>query len=191
MDDITIDQDIRNAVETLRKGGIILYPTDTVWGIGCDATNAEAVEKIYRLKQRAESKSMLVLVDSEAMLERTVRDVPEVAWELLEAADEPLTVIYDSAPGLARNLVADDGSAGIRLTKDDFCRRLVFRLRRPLVSTSANISGHAAPAVYSEISEEIKAGVDYICHHRRDDNTHHAPSHIIKLGAGGLLKIIR
>jgi len=186
-----MEEDIRLAVETLRKGGIILYPTDTVWGLGCDATNTEAVAKIYELKRRSESKSMLVLVDSEAMLERTVEDVPEVAWELLEAATEPLTVIYDSAPTLPRNLLAKDGSIGIRLTHDPFCRRLIGRLRHPIVSTSANISGEKTPAVFKEISEEVKQGVDYVCNYRREDQTRRKPSDIIKLGSGGLISIIR
>ena len=188
---ITFEQDIKNALDTLRKGGIILYPTDTIWGIGCDATNAEAVKRIYNLKRREESKSMLALVDSEAALERTVDDVPEVAWELMEAAVRPLTIIYDHPHGVAENLLADDGSLGIRITKERFSNELCRRLRRPLVSTSANISGEKAPASFREIKQEILDGVDYVVSYGQDDDMAAAASNIIKLSDGGLFKIIR
>lgn len=188
---MTFEEDIKNAVAVLKKGGIILYPTDTVWGIGCDATNPEAVKKIYELKQRAESKSMLVLVDGEAMLDRTVKDIPEVAWQLIEAAVDPMTVIYDHPCGVAPNLLAEDGSLGIRITSERYSNELCRRLRRPIVSTSANVSGKNAPVFFSQISDEIKDGCDYIAEYRRDDNTPHKPSNIIKVSDGGLIKVIR
>lgn len=190
-ENITYDQDIRNALDTLRKGGIILYPTDTIWGIGCDATNADAVKKIYDLKRRAESKSMLALVDSEAALERTVNDVPEVAWELIDAAVRPLTIIYDHPHGVAKNLLAEDGSLGIRITGERFSNELCRRLRRPLVSTSANISGEKAPESFREIPQVIIDGVDYVVAYRQDENINAVASNIIKLSDGGLFKIIR
>lgn len=188
---MTFEEDIKNAVAVLKKGGIILYPTDTVWGIGADATNAEAVSKIYELKRRAESKSMLVLVDGEAMLERTVRDIPEVAWQLIEAAVDPLTIIYDHPTGVAPNLLAEDGSLGIRITSERYSRELCRRLRRPIVSTSANISGEKAPGQYPQISDAIKGGCDYVAEYRRDDTAPHRPSNIIKVSEGGLFKVIR
>lgn len=175
----------------MKKGGIILYPTDTVWGIGCDATNPDAVKKIYALKQREESKSMLVLVDGEAMLERTVNDIPEVAWQLIEAAVDPLTIIYDHPHGVAPNLLADDGSLGIRVTEERYSNELCRRLRRPIVSTSANISGKKAPAVFSQISQEIIDGVDYVAEYRREETGNPSPSNIIKVSDGGLIKVIR
>lgn len=188
---ISFEQDIKNALDTLRKGGIIVYPTDTIWGIGCDATNQEAVGKIYELKQRAESKSMLALVDSEAALERWVEDVPEVAWELIEASVRPLTIIYDHPRGVAPGLLADDGSLGIRITCEAFSRELCRRLRRPLVSTSANVSGEKSPASFRDISPAILAGVDYVAQYRRDEIVKGVASNIIKVSGGGLFKIIR
>lgn len=188
---MTFEEDIRLALDCLKRGGIILYPTDTVWGIGCDATDADAVKKIYDLKRRAESKSMLVLVDSDGTLERTVDDIPEVAWQLIDAAVDPLTIIYDHPKGVARNLLADDGSLGIRITKERFSNELCRRLRRPLVSTSANISGEKAPGVFSRISEEIKEGVDYVVSYRQDEASAPSPSNIIKVSSGGLIKVIR
>ncbi|MDE6793130.1 MAG: threonylcarbamoyl-AMP synthase [Muribaculaceae bacterium] len=188
---MTFQEDIKEAVKVLKEGGIILYPTDTVWGIGCDATNPEAVAKIYKLKEREESKSMLVLVEGEAALERVVEDVPEVAWQLIEAAVNPLTIIYDKGRGVAPNLLAGDGSLGVRITKEDYSAELCRRLRRPLVSTSANISGKKAPSIYSEIPPEIIAGVDYVAHFRREETSAPSPSNIIKIGEGGLVKVIR
>ncbi len=188
---MTFEEDIREAVNVLKRGGIILYPTDTVWGIGCDATNREAVKKIYALKQREESKSMLVLVDSEGMLDRTVRDIPDVAWQLIEAAVNPLTIIYDHPDGVAENLLAPDGSLGIRVTSERYSAELARRLRRPIVSTSANIAGKKTPAVFDEIADEIKEGCDYVAEYRRDDNSRHKPSNIIKVSEGGLINVIR
>ena len=186
-----MQEDIKKALEVLKNGGIILYPTDTIWGIGCDATNPEAVKRIYQIKKREDSKSMLVLMENPALLERYVDDVPEVAWDLVEITVTPLTVIYPNAKNLAANLVAEDGSIGIRFTKEEFTSQLLRRFRRPLVSTSANISGEKSPAFFDEISEEIKKQVDYIVEYRQDDTTSAQPSSIIKLGPGGRIDIIR
>lgn len=175
----------------MAAGGLILYPTDTIWGIGCDATNEEAVRKVYALKRRSDHKAMLLLMDSSAKLNYYVQEVPDVAWDLIELADSPLTVIYSGARNVAPNLLAEDGSVGIRITQEEFSHKLCERFRKPLVSTSANVSGAPSPANFSEISETIKSGVDYIVRYRQDDLSKAAPSHIIKLGAGGLVKIIR
>lgn len=184
-------EDVKNAIECMRKGGIILYPTDTIWGIGCDATNEDAVRRVYALKKREDSKSMLVLVDSEATLERIIDEVPDVAYQLIEAAVDPLTIIYDQANGVAPSLLSEDGSLGVRITKEDFSNSLCRLLRKPIVSTSANISGEKPPQFFDEISAEIKNGVDYIAYFRREDTALHSPSNIIKIGAGGVIKIIR
>lgn len=186
-----ISEDLKEAVEILKKGGLILYPTDTIWGIGCDATNSEAVRKIFSLKKRSDSKSMLVLVHDEASLERIVEEVPEITWDLLEAAVDPITVIYDGAKGIAPELIAEDGSIGIRITKELFSNELCKKLGIPLVSTSANISGDKSPSYFSEISEEIQKGVDYIVKYRQTDKEPHRPSNIIKLSKEGIIKIIR
>jgi len=183
--------EINKALDILKDGGLILYPTDTIWGIGCDATNRDAVERIYRIKKRDDSKSMLILLDSENRLPSYVREVPEVAWELIEAADRPLTIIYPGAKNIAANLVADDGSAGIRITRDPFCKSLISRFRKPLVSTSANISGQPAPSIFSEITSEIRDSVDYIVRWRQEDIKKSAPSSIIKLDNSGRFTIIR
>lgn len=184
-------EDIKYALETLRKGGVILYPTDTIWGIGCDASNPEAVKKIYSLKKREEAKSMLVLVENEAALERTVDDIPDVAWELIEAAVRPLTIIYDHPKGVARNLLAEDGSLGVRITKERYSSELCKRLRKPVVSTSANISGGKSSVNFSDIPQEIIDGVDYVAFYGRDKSNPAQPSNIIKLSEGGLIKVIR
>ena len=186
-----IRQDVKKACEVMQKGGIILYPTDTIWGIGCDATNAEAVKRVYDIKKRADSKAMLVLVDSSVKVDFYVRDVPAVAWDLIDYATKPLTIIYDGARNLAENLLAEDGSVGIRVTGEAFSKELCFRFRKAIVSTSANISGQPSPANFSEISEEIKQAVDYIVGYRQDEVRHPKPSAIIKLGKGGEVKIIR
>lgn len=183
--------DIKKALEVLKSGGIILYPTDTIWGIGCDATNEKAVDRIYKIKKREDSKSMLVLMENPALLERYVTEVPEIAWDLVEVATTPLTVIYPKAKNLAKNLIAEDGSIGIRFTKEAFTMQLLQRFRRPVVSTSANISGEKSPAFFDEISEEIKTQVDYIVEYRQNDTIPAKPSSIIKLGAGGQIDIIR
>ena len=186
-----MQNDIKKALEVLKNGGVILYPTDTIWGIGCDATNTEAVQRIYKIKKREDSKSMLVLMENPALLERYVDDVPEIAWDLVEISTTPLTVIYPGAKNLAPNLIASDGSIGIRLTKETFTSQLLQRFRRPLVSTSANISGEKSPAFFGEISDEIKNQVDYIVEFRQDDVSPSQPSGIIRLWPGGRIEIIR
>ena len=184
-------EDIRQACEVMARGGVILYPTDTIWGIGCDATNEEAVRRVYEIKRRTDSKAMLVLVDSAVKVDFYVEDVPPVAWDLIELTTKPLTIIYSGARHLAPNLLAEDGSVGIRVTSEDFSRRLCQQFRKAIVSTSANISGQPSPANFSQISEEIKSAVDYIVQYRQDDTAGARPSSIIKLGEGGLVKIIR
>lgn len=185
-----IKQDIIQACEVMKQGGIILYPTDTVWGIGCDATNAQAVQRIFELKQRIDCKSMLVLLDDAGKI-ASYADVPDIAYDLLEANDKPMTIIYPNAKGLAPNLIAQDKSIGIRITQERFSHDLIFRFRKPIVSTSANISGQAAPAIFSEIAEEIKSGVDYIVRYRQNDTHRAAPSSIVKLGMNGEFELIR
>ena len=202
--------DLQEALHALREGGVIVYPTDTVWGIGCDATNEEAVSKIYALKQREDSKSMLVLLDSAVKLDYYV-DVPEAAEMLLESTDikiaedrntdqsgsrqdeaqKPLTLIYPNARHLAKNLIAEDGSIGIRITSEPFSKALCAQLKRPIVSTSANISGHPTAHFFHEIEEAILQGADYVCRFRREDETPHEPSSIIKVNTDNTFKIIR
>ena len=185
------EDDIRNAVEVMRKGGVILYPTDTVWGIGCDATNAEAVARVYEIKKRADSKALICLVDSDARLQRYVKKVPNVAWELLDCADKPTTVILDGAVNLAPNLIAEDGSIALRITQEAFSKELCYRFQKAIVSTSANISGEPTAQNYCDISQEIIDAVDYVCWTRRQEHKPHKPSCIIKLGLGGEVEIIR
>ena len=186
-----IREEIKKACEVLQKGGVILYPTDTVWGIGCDATNEEAVKRVYEIKRRADSKAMLVLVDSDVKVDFYVKDVPEVAWDLIQYATKPLTVIYDDARNLASNLIGEDGSVGIRVTSEEFSKQLCFRFRKAIVSTSANISGEASPQSFADISEEIKQKVDYIVGYRQKEKGAGKASSIIKLGTGGQVKVIR
>lgn len=198
-------EDLQEALRVLRDGGVIVYPTDTVWGIGCDATNEEAVRKIYRLKQREDSKSMLVLMDSAAKLPYYIGDIPEAAEMLLEAQNtehraqtdlpeeelKPMTIIYPHGRNMAKNLIAEDGSIGIRITNEAFSKALCAQLRHPLVSTSANISGHPTARFYHEIEREVLDGADYVCRYRRDDDTPHEPSTLIKINDDGSFKIIR
>lgn len=184
-------EDVKKACQVMNEGGIILYPTDTIWGIGCDATNEDAVRRVYELKKRTDSKAMLVLVDSAVKVDFYVRDVPEVAWDLIELTDKPLTIIYDGARNLAPNLLAEDGSVGIRVTSEAFSKRLCQQFRRAIVSTSANISGQPSPACFADISEEVKQAVDYIVGVRQNEPAGVKPSSIIKLGKGGEVKIIR
>ena len=185
------EDDIRNAVETMRRVGIILYPTDTVWGIGCDATNAEAVAKVYNIKHRDDSKALICLVDSESRLQRYVRDIPNVAWDIFELSVKPTTIILDNAVNLAPNLIAADGSIAMRITKEPFSKELCYRFQKAIVSTSANISGEPAAQNYCDISQEIIDAVDYVCWTRRQEHKPHKPSSIIKLGSGGEVQIIR
>ena len=184
------EDDIKKAVEVMKKGGVILYPTDTVWGIGCDATNADAVAKVYAIKHRDDSKALICLVDSDARIQRYVRNVPEVAWDLLELAEKPTTVILDNAVNLAPNLIAEDGSIAMRITRESFSKELCYRFQKPIVSTSANISGEPAAQNYCDISEELINAVDYVCWSRRQEHKPHTPSSIIKLSENGEVKII-
>ena len=185
--------DLQAALKVLREGGVILYPTDTVWGIGCDATNAEAVARVYEIKKRADSKALLVLLDGAGKLQGYMEKVPETAWMLLEASEgqKPLTIIYPRAKNLAANLLAEDGSVGIRITEELFSKALCEQLRRPIVSTSANFSGEPAAKLFSEISPEILEAVDYVCLFRRDDNSPAQPSSIIKIDDKERINIIR
>ena len=184
-------KEIEKCLEVLNAGGIILYPTDTIWGIGCDATNTNAVAKIFELKSRPEAKSMIILLDHTGRLPGYIREVPQQAYELMELSEQPLTVVLEGAKNLAPNLVAPDGSIAVRIVMDEFCRNLVGRLRKPLVSTSANISGEQSPASFSEVSEKIKSGVDYIVGLRQHEKISVKPSTIIRVGKGGEIKFIR
>jgi len=186
-----INDEIKKALDILQAGGIILYPTDTIWGIGCDATNEEAVKKIYELKKRSDSKSMLVLVDNPGKIQSYIEEMPDMAWDLIEMSEKPLTIIYSKAKNLANNLIAEDGSVGIRVTNEVFSKRLCERFRKPIVSTSANVSGEKSPENFSEISEEIINGVDYVVDFRRNDTTKAKPSSIIKLEEGNVITVIR
>jgi L-threonylcarbamoyladenylate synthase len=186
-----MNEDIQKALEVLMKGGVILYPTDTVWGLGCDATNEAAVKRIYEIKQRDDSKSMLVLMDDAGRVASYVRDMPSIAYDLMEANDQPMTLIYPGAKNLAKNLIAEDGSIGIRVATDEFCRKLLYRFRKPIVSSSANISDSPSPANFGEISAEIKTAVDYVVKWRQNDSNKRKPSSIIKLGPKGEVEIIR
>jgi len=183
--------DIKAAIAVLQKGGIILYPTDTIWGLGCDAGNEDAVQRIYAIKNRVDSKSMLVLMENAALIERYVDEVPDVAYDLIELTDKPLTIIFDGAKNLAKNLIAEDGSIGIRITSEAFSSELIRRFKRPIVSTSANISGNPSPARFSDIDQGIIDSVDFVVKFRQDEIQKAVPSSIIKLGRSGEIKIIR
>lgn len=186
-----MQDEIKKAVEVMRKGGVILYPTDTVWGIGCDATNEEAVKRVYEIKQRDDSKALICLVDSENRLNKYVRQVADVTWNLIELATKPLTVIFDGARGLAPNLLAEDGSVGIRVTREEFSKELCFRFQKPIVSTSANISGEPTARTFDEISDEIKNAVDYVVRYNQRCKEKHQPSSIVKMKENGEFIIIR
>ena len=186
-----MEDDIKKACEIMGKGGIILYPTDTIWGIGCDATNEDAVKRVYEIKKRIDSKALIVLVDKPVKVEFYVREVPEIAWNLIDVADKPLTIVYPNARNLATNVLADDGSVGIRITQETFSRKLCERFRKAIVSTSANISGQPAPTNFNEISDEIKQAVDYVVTYRQDDPYQPSPSSVIWIGEGGVIKILR
>lgn len=187
---MNFDQDIEQCLQVLKSGGLILYPTDTVWGIGCDATNEKAVDKVYALKQRSDSKALIVLVaDERDVLQYTA--APDLAvFDYLQTVEKPTTVIYEGAIGLAENLIAADGSIGIRICEETFCKHLIKRFRKPIVSTSANISGEPAPRIFSEITDEIKTGVDYVVHYRQNDTIIAAPSSVIKW-ANGKAEVLR
>lgn len=184
-------EDMQQALKVLQEGGLILYPTDTIWGIGCDATNPEAVDKIFKLKQREDSKAMLVLLDSPAKLPAYVDQVPDLAWDLVEITEKPMTIIYQGAKSLASNLIAEEGTIGIRITSELFSKTLCERFRKPVVSTSANVSGDPSPLNFSQISEIIKNGVDYIVKFRQEEISNPKPSSIIYLGINNEVRIIR
>ena len=192
---MTREQDIRNAVEVLRQGGVILYPTDTVWGIGCDATNEDAVRRGYEIKQREDSKALICLVDSDARMQRYVRNVPDVAWQLIDSLQDadstPTTLILDGAINLAPNLIAEDGSIALRITQEAFSKELCYRFQKALVSTSANISGQPAAQNYCDIDPQLLEKVDYVCWSRRQEHKPHKPSSIIRLRPNGEVTIIR
>ncbi|WP_367768571.1 L-threonylcarbamoyladenylate synthase [Flavobacterium sp. WC2421] len=185
-----LNEEVIKALEVIKEGGIILYPTDTVWGIGCDATNAEAVAKIYKLKQRAETQSMIVLMNGEKMMYNVFKEIPEVAWQIMDLSENPTTLILDNPRNIAANLIATDKTLGIRIVKQPFCFKLLERMKKPLVSTSANISGQPTPKSFKEISPEIIKGVDYVVNLHRD-KIGGKPSTIIKLTNDSQVKVIR
>lgn len=184
-------EDIEKALEVLNNGGVILYPTDTIWGIGCDATNEEAVKKVYEIKKREDSKALLVLLENPNRLSYYIEEVPEMAWDLIDVNDKPMTIIYPGARNLAQNLIAEDGSLGIRITEEEFTKRLIQKFKKPLVSTSANLSGEKSAQNFAEISNEIIEAVDYVVQYRQDDLSKAQASNIIKLGINGEINIIR
>ncbi len=186
-----MNEDLKKAIETLKQGGIILYPTDTIWGIGCDATNEEAVEKLYAIKKRERNKSMLILLDNPAKLQTYVQEVPDIAWDLIDLTDKPLTIIFNEAKNLAPNLIADDGTIGIRFTSEEFSQELCKRFRKPIVSTSANFSGTPSPQNFNQIDSEIIDMVDYVVEYRQNEMMRQVPSSIIKLETNGNIEIIR
>lgn len=183
--------DLQNTLLTLRAGGLILYPTDTVWGIGCDATNERAVQQIFTLKQRSDVKSLLLLVESEGRLVSYIEKMPDLAWDLIAMSDKPISIIYDNAKNLAPSVIAEDGSVGIRVCNEPFVKALLQQFRKPIVSTSANLSGKLTPQIFAEISQDIKNGVDYIVKYRQEDTNLSISSSIIKLKNNGEIKIIR
>ncbi len=187
----TLQEDINEACEVLHRGGVILYPTDTIWGIGCDATNSEAVKRVYEIKRRTDSKALIILTDAMSKVDYYIENVPSIAYDLVELSHKPLTIVYDGARNLAPELIAEDGSVGIRVTQENVSQALCRRFRKAIVSTSANISGEKSPETFADISDEIKHAVDYIIEARQDENYTAEPSSIIKLSAGGLIKIIR
>ena len=186
-----LQDEVKKAIEVMRQGGVILYPTDTVWGIGCDATNPEAVKRVYEIKRRSDSKALICLVDSDVRLSRYVRNVADVTWQMLELTTRPLTVIFDQPIGLAPNLLAEDGSVGLRITREEFSHELCFRFQKPIVSTSANISGEPTALTFSDISPEIIQAVDYVVKYNRQCKERHQPSSIVKIDASGKFQIIR
>lgn len=181
---------MEKALETLQNGGTILYPTDTIWGIGCDATNVEAIQKIFEIKHRDKNKSMIILVENEKRLQSLV-DVPEMAWEIIDLSEKPVTIVYENPKGLPKEILAEDGSIGIRLVKDDFCKRLISKLNKPLVSTSANFSGEKSPMKFSDISQELIAAVDFAVEENREKISQYSGSSVIKIWPDNRIKILR
>lgn len=186
----SMQEELNKAIQTLKDGGLILYPTDTIWGIGCDATNPKAVNKVFNLKQREDSKALICLVADDRMLKKYVKNIPEVAYDIIDVSEDPITIIYDEAQNLAQNLIADDNTIAIRIPNDDFCFQLLRRFNGAIVSTSANISGMPAPKSFKEISKEVLKGVDYVVNLHREKICN-KPSSIIKLSSNGVVKVIR
>jgi len=186
-----MQEEIKKAIETLRSGGVILYPTDTVWGLGCDATNENAVQRIFEIKKRNDKKAMLVLIDNAAKIQGYMEEVPDMAWDLIDFSEKPLTIIYPDAKNLASNLIGEDKTIGIRVTKEAFSKRLCEQFRKPIVSTSANVSGAPTPANFKQITDEIKTAVDYVVNFRQEETSEPKPSSIVKLGKGNLFQMIR
>lgn len=183
--------EVKKALEVLKEGGLILYPTDTIWGIGCDATNADAVEKVFKLKRRLPEKSLVILLDSDSKLPSYIKEVPEIAYDLIEFAENPLTIVFSGAKNLAPNAIAADGSIGIRIVKHEFCTQLLQLFRKPIISTSANLSGESSPLGFFDISPEIKQGVDYVINWNQNAVSNTKPSTIMKLEPGGKFSFIR
>lgn len=185
------EDDIKESLITLRKGGIILYPTDTIWGLGCDPTNETAVSKIFNIKSRSEVKSLIILADGLSMVERYVTEIPEIIYELAEVSESPLTIIYPRGKNLASGVCSEDGSIAIRICHDEFCKELISRFRKPIVSTSANFSGNPSPSNFDEIENGLPEKVDYTVKYRQDDRSKGQASPVIKINLDGTIKIIR
>jgi L-threonylcarbamoyladenylate synthase len=186
-----LKEEINKALEVLKSGGVILYPTDTIWGLGCDATNEEAVDKVLKIKNRPAEKSLIVLLDTDSKLQSYVSEVPEVAYDLIEYAENPLTIIFSGAKNMAKNVINSDGSVGIRVVKHDFCTQLIQRVRKPIVSTSANLSGAPSPGFFDDIDPEILEAVDYVVDFEQENRSIKKPSTIMKLSPGGQFEFIR
>ena len=182
--------DLTQAIETLQSGGTLLYPTDTIWGIGCDATNPEAIKKIFDIKKREQNKSLIILVESEKRLQDLV-DVPEMAWQIIDLSEKPVTIVYENPKNLPKELLAEDGSVGIRIVKNEYCKKLISKLNKPLVSTSANLSGQKSPMKFSDISEEIKNSVNYIVEDNHDKVSEFSGSSVIKVWNNNQIKVLR
>lgn len=188
---MTFDEDIKESLITLREGGVILYPTDTIWGLGCDPSDDAAINRIFKIKSRVENKSLIILVDGLPMIERYVTEIPEIVYELAEVSDTPLTIIYPKGKNLAAGVCGEDDSLAIRICHDEFCRELISRFRKPIVSTSANLSGNASPANFSEIEKNVIEKVDYVVKYRQNDRSKSIASPVIKVNRDGTIKIIR
>lgn len=188
---MTFDEDIKESLITLREGGVILYPTDTIWGLGCDPSNDAAINRIFKIKSRVANKSLIILVDGLPMIERYVTEIPEIVYELAEVSDTPLTIIYPKGKNLAASVCGEDESVAIRICHDEFCRELISRFRKPIISTSANLSGNASPANFSEIEKDMIEKVDYVVKYRQNDRSKSNASPVIKVNRDGTIKIIR